>query len=213
MGAKYLCCLPLRLGVLVISFLQFITGLAVAGILVAATIVEANDKNHEVSPEIPTRTRIIMIILAVLHGLVALISLAGFIGAIRKKESYIGVFLTLIQVFFAIQVVGIIAYFGLYFVDRNDFKQKCIGNSTNQKVIDTCNSSRLRDLWVLIVSAVLPLLFSGYGVYIVAAYDKKLREQDRVVFNPDYTQVDEESHPLTHQPPVYPFTDNAGQKV
>jgi hypothetical protein len=42
MGAKYLCCLPLRLGVLVISFLQFITGLAVAGILVAATIVEAN---------------------------------------------------------------------------------------------------------------------------------------------------------------------------
>ncbi|KAJ7852081.1 hypothetical protein B0H14DRAFT_3866173 [Mycena olivaceomarginata] len=213
MGAKYLCCLPLRLGVLVISFLQFITGLAVAGILVAATIVEANDKNHEVSPEIPTRTRIIMIILAVLHGLVALISLTGFIGAIRKKESYIGVFLTLIQVFFAIQVVGIIAYFGLYFVDRNDFKQKCIGNSTNQKVIDTCNSSRLRDLWVLIVSAVLPLLFSGYGVYIVAAYDKKLREQDRVVFNPDYTRADEESHPLTHQPPVYPFADNVGQKV
>jgi hypothetical protein len=84
------------------------------------------------------------------------------------------------------------------------------------------------------VSAVLPLLFSGCmsrppsntnaaviltfpcatdGVYIVAAYDQKLREQDRVVFNPDYTQVDEESHPLTHQPPVYPFADNAGQKV
>jgi hypothetical protein len=41
MGAKYLCCLPLRLGVLLISFLQFIVSLAVAGILAAALVLNA----------------------------------------------------------------------------------------------------------------------------------------------------------------------------
>jgi hypothetical protein len=41
MGAKYLCCLPLRLGVLVISFLQFLSNAAVTGLLAYALILDA----------------------------------------------------------------------------------------------------------------------------------------------------------------------------
>ncbi|KAJ7874830.1 hypothetical protein B0H14DRAFT_93496 [Mycena olivaceomarginata] len=215
MGAKYLCCLPLRLGVLLISFLQFIVSLAVAGILAAALVLNARGdlKDKDSHPiDITPRTRIIMIALSVVYGLVALISLTGFIGAIRKKESYVGVFLRLIQVFLFIQVAAAIAYVVLYFTDKNEFKKLCIGDSTDQKVIDTCNSSTNLNLWVVIVSSVVPILFSAYGVYIVAAYARKLRERDSFVFNPGYVRVGEESHPLT-QPPVYPYADNGGYKV
>ncbi|KAJ6497763.1 hypothetical protein C8R45DRAFT_138890 [Mycena sanguinolenta] len=208
MGAKYLCCLPLRLGVLVISFLQFILSLGVAGLLAAALIVDARDKDDN-SNRIAPRTKIVMIVLSVIYAFVALISLTGFIGAIRKKESYVGAFLRLIQVFLAIQVAAMIAYFILYFTDKDEFKRICIGDSTDQDVINTCNSTANLDLWVVVVSSVLPVLFSAYGVYVVAAYARKLREQDAFVFNPGYVRVGEESHPLTHQPPVYPYADAA----
>ncbi|KAJ7350383.1 hypothetical protein DFH08DRAFT_958068 [Mycena albidolilacea] len=209
MGAKYLCCLPLRLGVLVISFLQFITSAAVTGLLAYVLVLDAEDK---ASIQIPSRTRIIMIVLSGVYGLVAVISLTGFIGAIRKKESYVGIFLRLIQGFLAVQILLTLANVILYFVDKNEFNKLCIGSSTDQRVIDACNSSSNLALWTVIVSAVVPIIFSAYGVYIVSAYAQKLRSRDAFVFNPGYARVgDQDSYPLTH-PPAYgndPFAHKA----
>ncbi|KAF7375883.1 hypothetical protein MSAN_00002700 [Mycena sanguinolenta] len=196
MGAKYLCCLPLRLGVLVISFLQFILSLGVAGLLAAALIVDARDKDENNSSRITSRTKIVMIVVCVIYAFTALISLTGFIGAIRKKESYVGAFLRIIQLFLVIQVAAMVAYFILFFTDKDEFRRICIGDSTDQDVINTCNSSSNLDLWVVIVSSVIPVLFSAYGVYIVGAYARKLREQDAFVFNPGYVRVGEESPPI-----------------
>ncbi|KAK7057499.1 hypothetical protein R3P38DRAFT_2841314 [Favolaschia claudopus] len=209
MGAKYLCCLPLRLGVLVISFLQFLSGVAVSGLLAAALIISSKDEHVE---KITGRTRTVMIVLSAVYGLAGLISLMGFIGAIRKKEGFVKAFLRLIQIFLAVQIAAVAAYFILYFVDKDQFKKLCIGDSTDQHIIDACNSSSKLNLWVLIVASVIPILFSAYGVYIVAAYAAKLREGDAYVYNPGYVRVGEESHPLTYQPPAYPYADNS-QKV
>jgi hypothetical protein len=93
MGAKYLCCLPLRLGVLVISFLQFLSNAAVTGLLAYALILDAEGiflcnpsdssclkfTTGKDSVDIPHRTRIIAIVLASVCGLVALISLTGLV--------------------------------------------------------------------------------------------------------------------------------------
>ncbi|KAF7362152.1 hypothetical protein MVEN_00561200 [Mycena venus] len=212
--ARYLCCLPLRLGVLVISFLQFITSAAVSGLLAYVLVL---DVQHKDNFHIPSRTKIIMIVLSVVYALAALVSLTGFIGAIRKKESYVGVFLRLIQGFLALQVVLTIANLVLYFFDKDEFKKLCIGDSTDQRVIDACNSSDNLALWSVIVSAVLPLLFSAYGVYIVAAYAKKLRSEDAFVFNPGYVRVEgQEAHPLVYQPsfpPAYSYSDSGAHKA
>jgi len=213
--AKYLCCLPLRLGVLVITLLQFLSSLGVAVLLAAALVIDARDDDHD-SNKIPSRTRIIMIAISAIYALVALISLTGFIGAITKRERYVGIFLRLIQVFLAIQVVAMVAYFILFFADKNEFRQLCIGDSTDQDVINACNSSSKLDLWIVIISSVLPVLFSAYGVYVVSGYASELRQKDAFVFNPGYVRVGnpgEESYPLTHQTPMYPYADNAGQKV
>ncbi|KAJ6593585.1 hypothetical protein B0H19DRAFT_1091056 [Mycena capillaripes] len=210
MGAKYLCCLPLRLGVLVISLLQFLSSAAVTGLLAYVLILDAQGKDNV---EIPSRTRIIAIVLASICGLVALISLTGFIGAIRKKESYVGIFSNLLRFFLVLQIATVVAYFVLYFIDKDEFKKICIGGSTDQNVIDACNSSSKLSIWVLVVSAVVPILFQAYGVYVVAAYARKLRSEDTYVFGgPSYVRVGEESHPLTHQP-AYPYTDSAHKAV
>jgi len=53
MGAKFLCCLPLRLGVLVISLIQFLICGGVAGLLWWALCVnQKNDGNVEIFTKI-----------------------------------------------------------------------------------------------------------------------------------------------------------------
>ncbi|KAJ7129008.1 hypothetical protein C8R43DRAFT_1111040 [Mycena crocata] len=203
MAPKYLCCLPLRLGVLVISFLQFLVS-ALATAAIAYALI-ANDKF-----EIPARLRIAAIVLAVVYGLISLISLTGFIGAIRKKESYVGGFSLLLRVFLAIQVAAVTAYIILYIVDKDRFHQLCVADSTDPNRVNACNSN----LWVMIVSAIIPLLFQAYGVYIVGSYKQKLhnekflRQESFGFKGPNYVAVPEEHHPLTQQP-HYPYADNS----
>ncbi|KAJ7690710.1 hypothetical protein B0H17DRAFT_1064551 [Mycena rosella] len=210
MAAHYLCCLPLRLGVLVISFLQFIASAFAAGLVSYFLVLDAQGKD---SIDIPTRTKIVAIVVAVLYGLVALVSLTGFIGAIRKKESQVGMFSNLLRFFLVVQVAVVTAYFVLYFLDKDKFRKLCIGDSTDQKVIDVCNANDI-SLWALIVSAILPIICQAYGVYIVSSYVKKLhnenflRQESFGFKGPGYMPVHEETHPLTHQA-TYPYADNS----
>ncbi|KAJ6602157.1 hypothetical protein B0H10DRAFT_2081074 [Mycena sp. CBHHK59/15] len=212
MGAKYLCCLPLRLGVLVISLLQFLVSAFASAILIYALVLDAQDKNE--TTKIPSRTRTIAIILAAVYGLVAVISFTGFVGAIRKKESYVGAFSNLLRFFLGLQIAVVTSYFVFYFIDKNRFRKLCIGDSTDQKIIDACDSPSKLSLWILIVSAIVPILFQAYGVYIVASYVQQLhrqtflREETFGIKGPDYVPVGEEAHPLTHQA-GYPYADNA----
>ncbi|KAJ7767035.1 hypothetical protein DFH07DRAFT_769711 [Mycena maculata] len=203
--AHYLCCLPLRLGVLVISFLQLMASSLATAILVYVLVLDAEDNDE--STKIPSRTRIIVIVLAAIYGLVAFISLTGFIGAIRKKESYVALFSGLLKFFFVIQLAAVVVYFVLYFVEKEQHKKAvCIGTA-EQNVMNAC-ASKL-SLWMMIVSAVVPLLFQAYGVYVVAEYAHKLHNEEPLDFAVQgYPHVHEESHPLTHQP-GYPYADKA----
>ncbi|KAJ7350399.1 hypothetical protein DFH08DRAFT_109062 [Mycena albidolilacea] len=222
MGAKYLCCLPLRLGVLLISLVQFFASALVSGLLTFVLVREAqgrpvfeNNDHEEVFFHFSSRTKTVGIILAAVYGFVALIAFTGFVGAIRKRASYVRVFSSLLQGSLALQVVLVIAYFVLYFADKDEFKKICIGQSTDQKVIDNCNDlNKGKNVWAFVVAAIIPILSQAYGVYIVSSYAKKLRNEeflDQESFGfkgPGYAPVSEESHPLTHQGP-YPYADNS----
>ncbi|KAJ7039119.1 hypothetical protein C8F04DRAFT_318379 [Mycena alexandri] len=219
MAPKYLCCLPLRLGVLVISFLQFVASGAVAAFLVIALILNAEDKADAMNVPVAstTKARAIFIVLVILYAGVALISLTGFIGAIRKKESYVGIFSNLLRLFLGLQVVAMIAYIAIYFIDKSGFQKVCIGNSTDQQVIDACNSATNSSSWVVIVSAIIPLIFQAYGVYIVSSYVTKLRNEKVIseesfgFKGPGYAPVpnDFEQYPLTNKPPAYAYAENS----
>ncbi|KAJ7039120.1 hypothetical protein C8F04DRAFT_1179090 [Mycena alexandri] len=206
MGPKYLCCLPLRLGVLINSFFQFLASGAVCGFLVLLLVVNAEGKLKVNDAEVVLvpRFRNIAIGLAVLTGLISLISLTGFIGAIRKKESYVGVYLNLLRLFLLIHVAVVIAFLILFFADKDEFKKLCLDNSTDPQRIDNCNKVLKSSIPAVIVAAILPLLFQAYGVHIVGAYTKKLHMKD------SYARVGEESRPLTHHA-AYPFSDNSSK--
>ncbi|KAJ7655381.1 hypothetical protein B0H17DRAFT_378028 [Mycena rosella] len=209
MAAKYLFCLPLRFGVLLISFFQFLASGAITGLLTYGLILNAQDK---LAFELTSRMRTSVIVLAAICGLVAIISLTGFIGAIRKSPSAVGAFRNLLWLFFVLELAAAITYFVLYFADKDEFKKLCIEGleristgtthpTSPQDAADSCDGTLKRSLAPMIVSAVVPLLSQAYGVYIVSAYARKLREEPgaRVFRGPGYAEIGEEARPLTHK--------------
>ncbi|KAJ7631823.1 hypothetical protein B0H17DRAFT_1108528 [Mycena rosella] len=220
MAPKYLCCLPLRFGVLVLSFLQFAASAFAAVILAIALVLDAEHKTG--TTRIPTGTRVVAIITVVVQATIAIICLFGFIGAIRKKESFVSIFATLLKFSLVVHVTAVVATVILYAVDKDEFRKQCIGASTNQKVIDACTAPNSLDLWVVIVVATVPLIFQAYGVYIVSSYDKALLNESHSSLHPmhlhresfeigtAYVPVGEESHSLTSHPQAsYPYAEKS----
>ncbi|KAJ7167139.1 hypothetical protein C8R43DRAFT_1232137 [Mycena crocata] len=215
MGAKYLCCLPLRLGVLVISFLQFVVSAFATAILIYALILEAQ---HKTTAKLSTGARIITIITCVLHAFVGLICLTGFIGAMRRKESYIGMFADLLKFSLAVRVTAVLAQLILYFVNKD--KDHCVFVAHDDKPTEVCTAPNRVSPVAVIISALIPIILQAYGVYIVAAYEKKLHKentarhqsfglhagQEYVPHGPEYLPVQEEIRHLTLGPEhTYPY--------
>ncbi|KAJ7690709.1 hypothetical protein B0H17DRAFT_1134221 [Mycena rosella] len=214
MGPRYLLCLLIRLGVLVIAFSQFLCSAVVTVLLSYILVLDSAQDNDSV--KIPSRTRNTVVVLAVVCGLVALISLTGFrstkrfIGAVRKTHSHFALFLRLLRFFLMMQIVTVIAYFVLYFADKDQFRKLCIENlnhglTNERQATETCNASSKLSLWVMIVSAVVPILSQAYGVHIVSAYARKLGEEESyreypLVSGPGYVVIGgEEARPLRHK--------------
>ncbi|KAJ7655380.1 hypothetical protein B0H17DRAFT_1186044 [Mycena rosella] len=203
---RYLGCLPLGFGVLRISCIQFIVSAAVTGLLTYGLIRESQGKTiGTIVFDFTPRMRIAAIVLAVIYGLVALTSLTGFVGAIRKSYSAVRLFLHL-RVFLLLQVIAAIAFFVLYGVDRDEFMTLCAegvqGVSTSKPASDTCDRVVNRSLAVMIVSVVVLLIHQGYSVYIVSAYAHELHQAPHFYAfkGADYAEIEEEleAHPLTH---------------
>ncbi|CAK5281646.1 unnamed protein product [Mycena citricolor] len=209
MSAKYLCCLPLRLGVFLITFLTFLATAASAGLLTFLLIYDAEGKDVH---RLPPKTKIAVIALDVFYGIVALIALTGFVGAIRKKESYIAVFSGLMMLFFGFQVVAVVAFFVLYFVNRSEFTKLCTAASTDQRVIDACNVTSRTSVGILVASTVVSLLIQAYGVYIISEYKKKLHREgllrEETFRSQGFNYAPVETHAMDSRP-IYPYADNS----
>ncbi|KAK7057500.1 hypothetical protein R3P38DRAFT_2841320 [Favolaschia claudopus] len=231
MGAKYLFCLPLRLGVSLISITQFLTTGALSGVLTFLLIRDAQgrpiffkDDEHDRKFvfHFSSKTRTVGIVLAVVWGLTAIISFLGFLGAILKKASYVLMYSALLRLSLALQVAVSTAYLVFFFTDKKDFKKLCAAGSSSSNAVDDCDNLANnvdKNAWKVVVSAVVPIVIQSYGVYIVLSYARKLRDQEHLKESfgfrgRGYAPIAEESLPLTNHT-SHPYADNSssiGQK-
>ncbi|CAA7261656.1 unnamed protein product [Cyclocybe aegerita] len=236
MAAKFLCCLPLRLGVVVISFLQFLFSGAAAGLLWWALWY-----NHENDLAAITQSmKTTVIIVAVIYTVAALVGLLGFLGALLRKNAFVKTFYVLLCAVFGFQIGSSIWYLVTFYRNRGQSLEDCLNGTTDANLIAYCQSMdayKRVPQGVLIASAIVPILIQGYACYVVHQYSNRLTqqraEQARAaqVFvppsGPAYQPVmrNEETYPLTNQI-TYPYADNthsfghqaqksvdAGQKV
>jgi len=220
MAAKFLCCLPLRLGVIVISLLQLLFCGALAVLLWWALLYAGKHGNDLTTVTQSMKTTIIIV--ASVYTAAALVGVLGFLGAIFKKNGFVKTFLILLCAVFGLQVGSSIWYLITFYHTRGtDTLSKCINGSTDSNRIAYCNqldAYKRVPQGVMIASVIVPIIIQAYACYVVNQYSKRLNMQEAEnnrqsrAFQPSgpvYQPVkpQDETFPLTQPTSQYPYAD------
>jgi hypothetical protein len=178
MAAKFLCCLPLRLGVLVISFLQLLLSGGIAGILWWA-LWYANENSNDFAT-ITQSMKKTVIIVASIYTAAALVSLLGLLGALFKKNGFVKTFYILLCATLSLQIGGGIWYLVTFYRTRGQTLEDCLNGTTDSNRIAYCGTLEAYKRvpqGTLIASVIVPIILQAYACYIVYQYSKRLEFQ------------------------------------
>ncbi|KAI0292550.1 hypothetical protein BC826DRAFT_969518 [Russula brevipes] len=211
----FLCCLPLRLGALLISFCQLVlVGLFAAGGWYAITALRGH---------LPTHLKGFIFAMALYYTILALAALVGLLGTLWRKAGLLSTYAFYLSWSIGVQIVIDAAYLWAFFSQsREKLIERCIDGSTDQHIQDICNNSFNTSKWSLVGSMVGGLIIQIWAAYIVSSYAKKLKDEKAwrsgpgvgVVHppaGPKYTHVKPDEHdshiPLTGASYSYPYND------
>ncbi|RDB24742.1 hypothetical protein Hypma_007945 [Hypsizygus marmoreus] len=232
MGAKFLCCLPLRLGVLVISFIQFVVTGAVAGFL--WWILYYADSHNRMSAlrmqllnpilsfliqvsELTSKMKASLLVAGIVYTAVAIISLTGFVGALMKRLGGIKAYLWVLGAALGFQIGTAVFTLISYYRYRGSSGKDCNVKDANLGTIDICEAYARVPQGAMIASVIVPILVQAYACYVVTAYGNRLIQKKAqhssmaMNSNPPYTSVapTEETYPLSQPNVIYPYSDSA----
>jgi len=161
----FCCCLPVRFGVLIMSFL----GLAGGVLVTAGSIIKAEDS---------VQTQTALIIAAIAYGLLSVFSLFGFIGAIiENRRCIIAFFIMHVLATIITMAAGIFALV-LVFEHTDGEVSNCQLNAPNQSFANECPASINMAKWILLSFFVVSWLITVYGAIIIGRYKDQLNEEE-----------------------------------
>ncbi|KAF9524012.1 hypothetical protein CPB83DRAFT_774598 [Crepidotus variabilis] len=176
MSAKFLCCLPLRLGVLIISFLQFLLFGGLAGLTWYALWYDHKSDLSQLTKSMQKTA----IAVGVIYTVASLLGLLGFLGAIFRKNGFVKSFYILLCIVFGFEIGSSIMYLVTFYRTRNQTFDDCVGGSTDVNKISYCRSLdiyRKIPQGYMIASIIIPILIHAYAIYVVYQYSKRLAHQ------------------------------------
>ncbi|KAK0455391.1 uncharacterized protein EV420DRAFT_565630 [Desarmillaria tabescens] len=164
---KFCCCLPVRLGVLIIGVL----GVALGGIIAVGGIIQYTHLGGDIKNKLP------YVIQIVVYGLYAIISLGGLVGAVIKRIGLIKTFyfILIVHVMFSIASGSFSIY--RYFKDAPDSVRSCVNGSQDDLVVEGCEKGVSVMKGVLIGVFVFVWLMEIWGCMIVKSYSRQLEDE------------------------------------
>ncbi|KAF5333930.1 hypothetical protein D9611_014981 [Ephemerocybe angulata] len=196
MAAKFLFCLPLRLGVILFTLFQFVICGGAAGLVwYAYALLHKNpsDSDRDTWADLPKEIKIVWIVLGVVYSLASFVGLLGFLGAIFKKTGFVRTYLALLWCTFLLQLGSGIWSMVTYY--RAQLKKIPQG--------------------YIIASSIVPIVIIAYALYVVHHYIKRLQKQQyekEMAFKPKSgfatVKGKEETYPLTQPTTTYPYSDS-----
>jgi len=204
----FCCCLPVRLGVFLLSLLALVGGAFLATI---GWIQLSQLKQHPLGKI----DQISLWIQSSLFSLLAVLALFGFFGAMVKSRAMVSGFAIAIAIHLGFSVAaGCFSIYAMFARDSQAALDSCL-----QKVTDVsdatqfCKSSLVLVKAVTVVIYVLTWLIQLYAYFVVRRYVDQL-DEERLFENPivmPRTMIMEAGGPqvttYTGFAPTYPFTD------
>ncbi|EPQ56139.1 hypothetical protein GLOTRDRAFT_110676 [Gloeophyllum trabeum ATCC 11539] len=215
MAHHFCCCLPIRFGAFLISFVQFALNALLA---VAVWVVVAHNKSHHVlDTNEAYRDAIAQGVLFTLTGVVAL---AAFIGTIRKSVSWIAPYAYVISILLAAKTIVAILQV-ILFLREPDSKLLSECTQDKNQSEQTCHEALKWIKALSIILFVLPLVVESYALWIIYQYGEKLEDKEEEAAwsksqayslnSGPYSQVGGRGSQdgLANEPYSYPYADQA----
>lgn len=167
---KFCCCLPVRIGVLLIGVL----GVMLGGIIAVAGVIQYSRLGGDIKNKLP------YVIQVVVYGLYAVLSLGGLVGAVIKRIGLIKAFyvILIVHVVFSIASGSFSIY--RYFKDAPDSVRSCVNGSQDDLVVEACQKGVSVMKGVLIGVFVFVWLMEIWGCVIVKSYSNQLVDEAEV---------------------------------
>ncbi|TDL20044.1 hypothetical protein BD410DRAFT_791421 [Rickenella mellea] len=216
---KFCCCLPVRLGVFVLSLLTA----ACAGVVAAGLIYVLIKDEDRIRAALTKAQWIAVIVLAAISSLITLFAIGGFIGSLVRSRRLVSGYSTVLNLHLGFSIgAGIFYIITIFRENKEEFIKRCINGSTDKNVIDICNkatTAKFVSLGFLVVSWLIEL----YCCIIVARYVIQLEEEADDKYRHlhtrsapsaggfQYSHARNESQMALNAPPLggYPYTDAA----
>jgi hypothetical protein len=175
----FCCCLPVRLGVFILSLLAIIAGAFISAV---GWIQISQLKQHPV-----TKTNEIALwIQSSLLSLLALLAVFGFLGAMIKNRPMISGFAIALAIHLGISIAsGIFSIYIMFAHDSSGVLDTCIQNATQSSdvtqvpddITNTCKKGLIILKAVLVAVYVLTWLIQLYAYFVVERYADQLDEE------------------------------------
>ncbi|KAJ3790810.1 hypothetical protein GGU11DRAFT_387794 [Lentinula aff. detonsa] len=169
-GRTFCCCLPVRFGVISMSFLGILFG----GLFSILLWFEVSDTSSSMDPH----ERTAFILAGIVETLLFIASVVGFIGAIVRKQLFITIYTYFTYVHFIINLA--VAGFFLYVVLH--FSSTAISKACDDTIKDAGAQGQCTDILsdfrtIYIVVALLVLFIELYGALIATRYIHQIKTE------------------------------------
>ncbi|KAJ3826306.1 hypothetical protein F5880DRAFT_1545811 [Lentinula raphanica] len=169
-GKTFCCCLPVRFGVISMSFLGILFG----GIFSILLWFEVSDTSSSMDPH----ERTAFILAGLVETLLFVASVVGFIGAIVRKQLFILIYTYFIYVHFVVNLaVAIYLLVIVLHISSTAITKACDDTIKNAGAQSQCTGILSDFRTIYIVVALLVLFIELYGALIVTRYVHQIKTE------------------------------------
>jgi hypothetical protein len=186
----FCCCLPVRLGVFILTIFNLFGGLIIA-------IVGWKQVSELRKTPLSTADEVALILHSASFSVLATISLLGFIGAIIKHRALVSTFGVMLLVFLCLSIAaGVYTMLSLFHNNAQALVQACLdGNSTLDRA--TCQATaKIIEIIVVVIYAIVWLL-QLWGYVIVINYCHQLDEEEEETLRSKIEPISISGKPMT----------------
>jgi len=170
-GTKFCCCLPVRIGVIIMTVL----GILFAGLLSILLWFEV-----ATTTDMSSNERAIFIVAGLVETLLLVASILGFVGAVVRKQLFVQIYAYFIYVHFILNLgVAIYLLYFLVHTATTDQVKACQDAVHNTAAQNQCTGLLKVGLGVYGAVASIVLLTEMYGALIVARYVNQVQREKR----------------------------------
>jgi hypothetical protein len=164
----FLCCIPVRVGVVFLALVGALGGLA----MTAFAIIQIKH-----SPG-TTGNKVALVVQIVIYILLAIVSVFGLIGAISRKRSFVRSYLWMVFVHLLLSIgLGIYAIVH-NFKDAPKYIDECASGSDDPSVLKSCQDGSKLFKGIMIAVFIFVWLLEIWACSIVNSYSNQLREEE-----------------------------------